>query len=494
MNRANILPIGLLILSLAYPSCGQTIDAVAAQILDDLVGTYKDEILNSTQELIKIKSVAGESKPGMPYGEGPAQALDKVLEVANGLGFNTTNLDGYIGYAEFGQGDLYVAILAHVDVAPEGDGWTYRPYGGEIHDGKIYGRGCIDNKGPAISALYALKALKDSNLSTSKKVRVIFGTNEEKGTGDDVEHYLEKEGPPVSGFTPDGEFPAVFAEKGALAFDIAKDLERKPSAVEIVSIQSGTAPNIVPNKAIAEIRTLNPASIVSDCERFANETRYNITATQKNGSAVVTSVGLAAHGSMPYNGKNAAMQLIAFLGTLNLSRSDMKNAIDFLNAKIDMETDGRSFGLAMEDEPSGNLTFNVGIVNATDEHIALTLDIRYPVTHTSNEVMGIFNHTIEGTGFKIDNFKVDLKPLYYPKDTLLIRTLTGVYNRETGRNDSAIATGSGSYAKQMPNIAASGPLMPGQVNVVHQSNEYIAISDLMNMTRIYAQDIYELAK
>lgn len=209
---------------------------------------------------------------------------------------------------------------------------------------------------------------------------------------------------------------------------------------------------------------------------------------------MVTSIGLAAHGSEPYMGKNAAMQLIAFLGTLNLSGSDMKDAIAFLNAKIDMETDGRSFGLAMEDEPSGNLTLNVGMVNATCEHMALSLNIRYPVTHTSNEVMGIFNQTIEGTGFKIDNFKQDSKPLYYPKDTPLIMTLTEVYARVTGRDDSAIAMGASTYAKRLPNIVASGPLMPGQIDVVHQTNEYIAISDLMNITRIYAQDIYELAK
>ena len=493
MIRAYVILISFLMLSLTDPSWGQTGDSEAAQALNDLAESYKDEIISSTQELIRIKSVAGEPKPGAPFGEGPSQALDKVLEIADRLGFQTKNLDGYIGYAEFGQGEEYVAVLAHLDVVPEGEGWTYPPYGGEIHDGKIYGRGSLDDKGPAVSALYALKALKDSNLPISKRVRIVFGTEEETGSAD-IEHYLEREAPPVWGFTPDGEFPAIYAEKGSLTFDIAKDLEPVPSMVEIKSIQSGTASNIVPDKATAEIVTSNPASIVSECQRFANETGYNLTAVQKDGSAIVTSIGLASHGATPYNGKNAAMQLIAFIGTLNLSESDMKDALDFLNSKIDMETDGKSFGLAMEDEPSGNLTFNVGIVNATAEQITLTLNIRYPVTHTSDEVMGIFNQTIEGTGFEIGDSMRDSKPLYYPIDTPLIKTLTEVYARETGRNDSAMAVGGNTYAKEMPNIVASGPLMPGQVDVMHQVNEYIAISDLMNMTRIYAQDIYELAK
>jgi succinyl-diaminopimelate desuccinylase len=192
-------------------------------------------------------------------------------------------------------------------VVPVGEVWTYPPYGGEIHDGKIYGRGSIDDKGPAVSALYALKALKDSNLPISKRVRIVFGTEEETGSAD-IEHYLEREAPPVWGFTPDGEFPAIYGEKGSLTFDIAKDLEPMPSMVEIKSIQSGTASNIVPEKATAEIVTSNPGSIVSEFQRFADEAGYNLTAVQKDGSAIVTSIGLASHGATPYNGKNAAMQ------------------------------------------------------------------------------------------------------------------------------------------------------------------------------------------
>jgi succinyl-diaminopimelate desuccinylase len=205
-------------------------------------------------------------------------------------------------------------------------------------------------------------------------------------------------------------------------------------------------------------------------------------------------MGISAHGSEPYKGKNAAMQLLAFLGTLQLNDSDLKDAIDFINAKIGMETNGKSFGLAMEDEPSGNLTFNVGTVNATENGIVLGLNIRYPVTHTSEEVQRIINQTVEGTGFQVKNMQQNLMPLYYPIDSLLIQTLTRVYNDKTGRNDTPIAIGGGTYAKDMPNIVASGPIMPWQEEIEHQPNEYIAIDQLTNITKIYARDIYELAK
>lgn len=476
----------------------------AVEKLNVLVEQDKEGLINATQELVRIKSVRDTPEAGAPFGEGPAKALDKALQIASDLGFATTNLDGYIGYAEYGEGDEYVAVLAHLDVVPEGEGWKYPPYGAEIHDGKIYGRGAIDDKGPAMASLYALKAVRDANLPLSKRVRVIFGCSEETG-GPDVEHYLKLEKAPVSGFTPDAYFPAIYAEKGLMSFDLSKNLSsdlraEQPGDISIMSIQGGTAYNIVPDKAVARIQATDLDQVAGACSEFAGETGYNLTAEIESGNddaagtVLITSVGKAAHGSTPYKGVNAAMQLIAFLASLDLGGSEMSEAIRFLNASIDMESDGKSFGLAMEDEPSGNLTLCVGLVNATPESMVLGLNIRYPVTYKFQDVMGRFNQTIEGTGFVAENWQANQSPLYYPKDSPLILTLTRVYAEQTGRNDSAIAIGGGTYAKEMPNIVASGPMMPGQEEVEHQANEYIVIDQLINVTKIYAQDIYELAK
>lgn len=476
----------------------------AVEKLNALVEQDKEGLINATQELVRIKSVRDLPQPSAPFGEGPAKALDKALQIASDLGFATTNLDGYIGYAEYGEGDEYVAVLAHLDVVPEGEGWKYPPYGAEIHDGKIYGRGAIDDKGPAMASLYALKAVRDANISLGKRVRVIFGCSEETG-GPDVEHYLKLEKAPVSGFTPDAYFPAIYAEKGLMSFDLAKDLSADLQAepredISIISIQGGTAYNIVPDKVVARIQATDPDQVREACSEFAGEMGYNLTAEieaerdDAAGTVLITSLGKAAHGSTPEKGINAAMQLIAFLDSLDLGSSEMSDAIRFLNASIDMETDGTSFGLAMKDEPSGNLTLCVGLVNATPEHIALGLNIRYPVTYSFQDVMGRFNQTIEGTGFAAENWQANQSPLYYPKESPLILTLTRVYAEQTGRNDSAIAIGGGTYAKEMPNIVASGPMMPDQEEVEHQANEYIAVDHLINITRIYAQDIYELAK
>jgi succinyl-diaminopimelate desuccinylase len=509
MKRLEFFLIAILLLALtALPIHCQSANESVVEKLNALVEQDKEGLINATQDLVRIKSVRDVPQPGAPFGEGPAKALEKALQIASDLGFATTNLDGYIGYAEYGQGDEYVAVLAHMDVVPDGDGWTYPPYGAEIHDGRIYGRGAIDDKGPAMAALYALKAVRDANLTLGKRVRVIFGCSEETG-GPDVEHYLLREKEPVSGFTPDAYFPAIYAEKGLMSFDMSKNLtddisdnisEEPRGDIRIISLQEGTAYNIVPDKAVARIQAADPDQVAAACDAFAGMTGYNLSAeiaAEKDGAARtirITSLGKAAHGSTPEKGKNAAMQLIAFLATLDMGSAEMSEAIRFLSASIGTETDSKSFGLAMEDEPSGNLTLCVGLVNATPERVVLCLNIRYPVTYSFQDVMGRFNQTIEGTGFVAENWQANQSPLFYPKDSPLIMTLTRVYAEQTGRNDSAIAIGGGTYAKEMPNIVASGPMMPGQEEVEHQANEYIAIDQLINVTKIYALGIYELAK
>ena len=216
--------------------------------IENLVDKYKQDIIKSTQEVIRIKSVEEEAKGDKPFGEGPFRALEYVLNLADKMGFETKNLDNYVGYAEFGQGNETVGILAHLDVVPEGDGWLYPPYKGEIHDGKLYGRGTADDKGPAMAALWAMKIIKDLKLPLNKKVRIIFGTNEETGWGC-MKHYFANEKAPDMAFTPDANFPVIHAEMGILVFELTKDVNNKCTGdILIKDINGGTAVNMVPDK------------------------------------------------------------------------------------------------------------------------------------------------------------------------------------------------------------------------------------------------------
>lgn len=462
-------------------------------ILNGKIDNLKEDLIKVTSEIIKIKSVEEEAKEGMPYGEGVAKALDYALNTANKLGFKTVNLDGYVGYAEYGEGEDYIGILGHLDVVPEGDGWIYPPYGGEIHDGKLYGRGTMDDKGPMMSSLFALKAVKESGLKLSKRVRIIFGTNEETGCNE-IEHYLEREKPPVAGFTPDAEYPIIYAEKGITIFDLVKDLNKKPSGdIIIKSIKGGQRANMVPDYCEVELLVKDIEAILKAVENFKDKKGYNLTAEILGDKVVVKSYGVSAHGSLPHLGKNAIMQLFAFIDTLTMEPSDIVDFIKFFNKYVGMECDGASFGVGLSDEVSGKLSFNVGVISMSDEKVRMSLNLRYPVTYKYEDLETPLLKTLENKGIVIKNM-VHQKPLYFEKEHPLIKTLQKVYEEQTGFESKLLAIGGGTYAKEMPNIVAFGPILPGRPDLDHQANECVELEDLILNAKIYAHAIYELAK
>ncbi|SEF55356.1 succinyl-diaminopimelate desuccinylase [Caloramator fervidus] len=459
--------------------------------LNQKIDSMREEIIKSTQEILKIKSVEDTPKEGMPFGEGVAKALDYALNLSNQLGFKTVNLDGYVGYAEYGEGEDYIAVLGHLDVVPEGDGWIYPPYGAEIHDGKIYARGALDDKGPIIAALYGLKAIKDLNLPISKRIRIIFGTNEETGSND-IPYYLKYEKPPVAGFTPDAEFPLIHAEKGLTVFNIVKDLQRKPSGdIEIKYIKGGQRANMVPDYCEAGLRVKNKELIENKLKEF-NDKGFDLKLEEKDDLLAVKAYGISAHGSTPELGKNAIMILFAFLGELDLPESDIKDFINFMNKYVGFETKGESFGCYLKDE-TGELSFNVGVIDMNEDKVTVSLNLRYPCTYKLEDMMNPFNKRIEELGIKVEDFSHQ-EPLYFAKDHELVQKLMKVYREFVNDDSEPLAIGGGTYAKEMPNTLAFGPLFPGKPDVIHKPNEYIEIEDLIMITKIYAKAMLELAK
>ncbi|MBZ4663269.1 MAG: pepV [Caloramator sp.] len=455
------------------------------------IDELKDEIVKSTQEICRIRSVEGEAKEGKPFGEGVDEALNYALELSKRLGFKTVNLDGYVGYAEYGEGEDYVAVLGHLDVVPEGDGWKYPPYGAEIHDGKIYARGTMDDKGPIIAALYGLYAIKELGLKLDRRVRIIFGTNEETGSKD-IEYYNRFEKPPVLGFTPDAEFPLIFGEKGLTVFDIVKDFNRKPENIKIEYVKGGQRVNMVPDYCEAKL-VGDVEYIKSIIFKHMEETEDKIEFEVEERGIVIKVYGVSAHGSTPELGENAIMKMMSLLGKLNLEDSDVKDFINFLNKYVGFETDGRSFGVYLEDEPSGKLSFNLGTIDLNEKGVRVGLNLRYPVTYKLEDMMNPFNERINECGIRVENFEHQA-PLYFSKEHELIKKLMKVYEDYVGQRCEPIAIGGGTYAKEMANTVAFGPLFPGCEDVVHQANEYISIDDLIACAKIYANAIYELAR
>lgn len=458
--------------------------------LNEKIDSLKEGLISETQDLLRIKSVLSEEKPGMPFGEGIDKALRHALALGEKLGFTSKYIDGYVGYIEWGKGKEMVGVLGHLDVVPEGDGWLYPPYGAEIHDGKIYARGSLDDKGPVMAALYAMYALKEAGYVPNKRIRIILGTNEETGSAD-MEYYKEHEEQPTIGFTPDADFPVIFGEKGLTVFNLVKKLE---SGIEPIKyIKGGQRPNMVPDYCELALKIQDTNVYTKKIDNFIAENNANIKYENQNDTLIVKSYGVSAHGSTPELGKNAIMQALILLDYMNILKGDIKDCVEFLVKNIGMQYNGEGFGIKLHDEDSGYLTFNVGTIEAEGDKVSLGLNLRYPVTFKLEQMMDPMEEKIKPYGFKIEDFSHQ-EPLYFPKDHKLIKTLLDVYEKHTGDKAEPIAIGGGTYAKEMPNMVAFGPIFPGKPDLDHQANEYIEIEDLMKMTNIYASAIMELSK
>jgi succinyl-diaminopimelate desuccinylase len=454
--------------------------------LDELVLSQKDEMLKTLQGMVKIDSVESEPQAGAPFGKGVQECLEYSLKACKDMGFSVTNMDNYTGWCEYGTGKDMVLVLGHLDVVPIGEGWNDDPFSGRIEDGKIFGRGTMDDKGPIVAALYGLKALKESGLPITKRVRLMFGTNEETRCAD-MQYYREHGGEmPVMGFTPDGEYPLINGEKGILRTTYRVEY-KQTGDLKLVKVAGGSAPNVVPAKVQAEFTC--SAETAKKLVALSND---KVTITACDGGVKALAIGHGAHGSTPEKGKNAIAYLMQVMDKMPLDK-ELATAVHFLVTKIGEETTGKSLGIALHDEASGNLSLNLGTIEGDDKAFTVQVDCRFPVTKKVTDCEPIQRKEFESAGYK-QTAEVHSDPLYIPADSELVQKLLKVYHEKSGLEAKAKSIGGGTYAKSIPNILAFGPIFPGDEVREHQPNEYMEVERLIKNAQIFAEAIYQLAK
>lgn len=453
---------------------------------NELLEKSMPDLIRDLQGCIRIPSIYQADDSGYPYGKSVQECLEYTLKVAEALGFRVHNMDNQLGWAEYGEGEEMVAVLGHLDVVPEGDGWTVDPYGGEVKDGRIYGRGTMDDKGPTITSLYALKAIADSGVKLNRRIRVIFGLNEETGSAD-MKYYAAHGGEvPVMGFTPDGEYPVINGEKGLINETYTCKFTQS-GPLYLKSMVGGTAHNIVPHQAVVDFACDAPLA-----DQITAMTGEGITVTRTEDGVKIEAEGVSAHGGTPHEGINANGRLALFMAKLPLE-GKLATAITFLAEKIGMEYDGASLGIAMEDELSGPLTNNFGVMNATENELVVKLNYRYPVTKTYEMAGPVVLAAFEAAGFELTG-AVRKNRLYMPADSDLIQRLMKVYTDCTGDYESKPKSiGGGTYAKMLPNVVAFGPIFPGDEVREHKPDEFMELSRLMDNANIIAEAMYALA-
>ena len=454
--------------------------------LKEAVAGRQEDLLQSLRESVQIPSVHGPAADGCPYGTEVRRCLNHALETAAKLGLSCTDMDHQIGWCEYGEGDEMVAVLGHLDVVPAGEGWSFDPFGGDIRDGKIFGRGTMDDKGPTLAALYAMAAIRDAGLPLRRRIRLLFGTNEETGS-QDMKYYRAHGGElPVMGFTPDGEYPVINGEKGLVNVTFRKSYTQS-GPVRLIRLSGGSAPNVVPASASAQLVCSSELAA-----RLAAASTETVHCTIVEGGVVIEALGVSAHGSTPEQGTNAIGLLMGFLKDIPLS-DDVAEAVRFLAEKIGLETDGSSLGIVLRDEISGSLTLNLGTIEGDEASLMLRINYRYPVTKRLEDCGPILEKAFMDAGFQLTE-QTHKASLYIPEESELVRTLLDVYARETGLPAEPKSIGGGTYAKSFPNTVAFGPIFPGDEVREHKPDEFIEIDKLMKNAQIIAEAMYQLAK
>ena len=466
-------------------------------MFDEYINNLKDEIISETQKLIQIPSVYSKSDNlSHPFGENVNKALEYILDLGKKLGFRTKNIDGYCGYIEFGEGDKLVGIIGHLDVVPEGDNWTFPPFSGTLSDNKIFGRGSIDDKGPVVASLYAMKTVMD-NCKINKRVRLILGLNEENNW-ECIKYYKEHEEWPTIGFSPDADFPCIYAEKGIISpylnMDYSK-FEKKDILLENIDCNNN-AINVVPKicSCVLKINNKNISSseFINNLKKIISEHNYEIDIYKIDEHSIkLTSHGVQAHAAHPDLGVNSISRLVITLDKIFKTYNINIPIFDFFNKYINIQYDGQDLGIACEDE-SGKLTLNVGKIELNNHVLRIGMNLRVPIKTKLADIEETIKYQLSSYE-NIELIVQDKKePLYVPKDSYLVKTLCNIFNEATNSSLEPVAIGGATYARAFENCISFGANLPGQEDMCHKTDEFISIDNLILATKIYARAIYEL--
>lgn len=459
--------------------------------IDELVKSYREDMIQSLEELVSIPSVINleNAREGAPFGMEIRSALDGLLKLAGELGFETRDYDGYAAAVDFGTEGKEVGILSHIDVVPPGNGWSKNPFVPEIVNGKMYGRGTIDDKGPLVASLYAMKAVKESGLPIRNHVRHIIGCDEETGHRC-IKYYLTKEKGPDLGFSPDGMFSVIHAEKGILRFQIQTN-RKLPDTKElcVIRITGGTVVNAVPN--IAEVWLGGPGEQLEEVQKEFQVKAAEGSAKMEGDVLHLTFPGVSAHAMQPWLGENAILSMIRFLKEVPFGDRKTREYFQNLDTLFGDGWEGRNLGVACQDQLSGKLSMNLGILNVEGEKTELKVDVRCPVHIDLDTVWKTICLTCEKYGFRPEYWQ-KRPPLYVPKDARLVQILLDVYEDVTGKREEAITIGGGTYCRDVENFVSFGPVFPGEPELAHEADEFIDLDQLMECARLYAQALYRL--
>lgn len=449
--------------------------------IEAFVEQNTEAVFRDIARLVAIDSVEGAPEEDAPFGPGPRRALELGLQIARELGLGAVNCEGRIGYASVGgEGERYLATITHLDVVPVGDGWKEDPFTMREREGWIIGRGVMDDKGPSVLCLYALKYLLDRKIPLRYPVRALLGANEETGMGD-LTYYLAHYPAPVFCFSPDATFPLCNGEKGIYHGRIVSKLPLG----EILDIHGGVAPNVIPDKAEATVRA----------EKLAGGEFVEVEETAP-GVWHLLAIGKGGHASLPQGTRNAIGVLVDYLLENGIG-DENDTAFLRLIQKLHRAWDGSALGVQADDGNFEPLTIVGGVIGVENGRMFQSVDSRYPTTTSGEQIAaGIRAHAGGIAEVTVDR---DAAPFYMALDNPALQACLGAYNDFTGEDAKPYTIGGGTYARHFPNAVAFGPEhperpMPDFAGPIHGVDEAACKDWLLEALKVYILALVELEK
>ncbi len=459
------------------------------------VDDHREELVEDVKKLVRIRSDKGPALPGKPYGEGPAQVLDAALRLAESYGFHTTNYDNYVGTVDLKpENDHHLDILSHMDCVPVADGWTVtEPFDPVMVDGRLYGRGTSDDKGPGVAALYAARCVKELGIPLKHNVRLIWGCDEECGSSD-IAYYYEKEPEAAYTFTPDADFPLINIEKGGLNGTITGEYPESQALPRVKVMDAGLKLNVVPDKCHLEIEGMRKTVAEIYCATAQEETGVKLTITEIDKHTIaIDAQGAGAHAASPQSGNNAITATLHLVASMHLAPCAQLERLCAL-AELLPHGDclGLGLGVKMADEISGELTLSLNIIHVTTTGLSAQFDSRSPICANEENMKNVVAERCRGKGLHLED--TPMKPPHHvPADSPFIQTLLGAYIKYTGDKDARpLAIGGGTYCHNMKNGVAFGCTMPGTDNRMHGNDEFAVVEELVTSAKIFADAIVSL--
>ena len=455
--------------------------------IQDWLRAHESEMLRDLGELIAIPSVMGAPAENAPFGKAPAKALALMLEKCADYGFQTDNADNYAGCITLGDVPAKLGILAHLDVVPAGEGWTHEPFAMTEEDGKLIGRGTSDDKGPAVAALYAMRAVKELGIPLKAGVQLILGTDEENGS-EDLAYYMQHRTLPPMVFTPDGDYPVITLEKGMARMEFSGTFT--DGKAQILSLRAGGAVNAVPALAEAIVQGVTMDEFLGS--RKTDYPGIAVGCYVDDYDCLHISVdGKNAHASTPEQGKNALTCLLEILSCV-LGDNEQGAAVRKLSHCFPfVETDGEHCGVKASDEISGGLTLVLSVMQMTPKGFTAKCDTRFPVCCTGAQVT-------EGIAAAVSPLTANVlmcdEPHHTDENSPFVQTLLHIYEEVTGNPGECLAIGGGTYVHHIEGGVAFGAMFPGEDIHMHGVEEFIRRDALLLDAEMMALAITQLCE